>query len=296
MPRRKSSSARDAVISCALDAATATKVETLAAALQAAAPGLAGRTASDLEERGLFGAAIEKLRGRQAASMGAKQRFLQDTLSFLRDRGKIREFEFTGGRDRHDYRVRLNDGKECIFEAKGCLDGNNTAIWTRPANADEFIIWSLCQNAGADPRKNAWSGIHTRIGGTIVAERTLVDGLIIWDMVCATEGRPCPKLVDNPSRSVTLLSGRSVPPPCLYLFPRTVPDARNNPRPPSRRLHEVGLLQALYDAFGCNDLDVIEVGIEVEMKGVETFRRTILQRSGVQIAESGWTKLRRAKQ
>ena len=29
----------------------------------------------------------------------------------------------------------------------------------RPADADEFVIWSICTNLGADPRRNAWSGM-----------------------------------------------------------------------------------------------------------------------------------------
>jgi len=243
----------------------------------------------------LFGAAVERLRGQQAASMRVKRDFLDTVLKFLKSKRKIKDYAFTGHGDRHDYRVVLPDDRVSIFEAKGCLDGNNTTIWTRPPDADEFLIWSLCQNPGSDPKLNAWSGIHTRIGGKIVAERSLVDGLVIWDMLCGTIGRQCPKLQNDRSRATALPDGRRVPPPCLYLFPRTVPDPRNNPAPKRKKLSSVGLLQALYDAFNCREDDVTEIGIEVRMAGVNVERRTTLRRSGKQIAASDWTELKQAK-
>ena len=227
--------------------------------------------------------------------MKVKRDFLDTVLKYLKSKRKIKDYEFTGHGDRHDYRVVLPDDRISIFEAKGCLDGNNTTIWTRPPDADEFLIWSLCQNPGSDPRLNAWSGIHTRIGGKIVAERSLVDGLVIWDMLCGTIGRQCPKLKEDRSRATTLPDGRRVPPPCLYLFPRTVPDPRNNPAPKRKKLSSVGLLQALYDAFKCREDDVTEVGIEVRMAGVNVERRTTLRRSGKQITTSDWTELKQAK-
>jgi len=272
-------------------------IEEYAEALKSAAPGIGthGLNNDDFRDSGLFGAAIERLRGQQAASMAAKRHFLECVLDQLKRSKRIKDFSFTGHGDRHDYRVNLNDGRTSIFEAKGCLDGNNTTIWTRPADADEFVIWSLCQNPGSDPRLNAWSGIHTRIGAKIVAERTLVDGLIIWDMICGTKGRPCPKLATNLARGTTLRNGKLVPPPCLYLFPRTVPDPRNNPNPKTRKLAEVGLLKALYDAFRCAESDVTEVGIEARMQGADVERRTVLRRQGKRITQSDWTVLKQAK-
>lgn len=227
--------------------------------------------------------------------MSVKRDFLHDVLGHLQSHGLIRGFAFTGSGDRHDYRVDLMDGRVSVFEAKGCLDGNNTTIWERPSNADEFIIWSLCQNAGADPAKNAWSGIHTRLGGRIVAESQRVDGLVIWDMVCGSLGRPCPKL-GTPGRLTTLGSGREVPPPCLYLFPRTVPHPRDNVRPPAKNLAEVGLLAALHSAFGCNDSDVRLVEIDCRMQGANTERRTILlTQDRTETFASEWTELKRAR-
>ena len=79
-------------------------------------------------------------------------------------------------------------GQTAAIELKGCLDGNNTNIFERPPHAHEFIIWSVCTNPGADPRHNAWSGIHTRLSAEIISRHQLVDGIVIWDMVCGTIG------------------------------------------------------------------------------------------------------------
>ncbi len=290
-------SPKQIVIPCVRSTETRDLIERFADQLRDAAPGIGshGLSPTEFKNSGLFGAAIERLRGQQAASMGAKREFIEAVLKYLKSKRYIKNYEFTGHGDRHDYRVVLADDRISIFEAKGCLDGNNTTIWTRPPDADEFVIWSLCQNPGSDPKLNAWSGIHTRIGGKIVAERGQVDGLIIWDMLCGTAGRECPKLLQDRSRATKLPDGRQTPPPCLYLFPRTVPDPRNNPIPKTKKLSEVGLLQALYDAFKCREDDVTAIGIEVRMAGVNVERRTMLRRSGKQIAASNWTKLKQAK-
>lgn len=135
-------------------------VEEYAKALQAAghSVGHHGMDKATFDESGLFKSAIERLRGQQAASLKKKQGFIDAVLSFMQNAGLISKWEFVGSRERHDYEVFFKGGRLCCIEAKGCLDGNNTNIFKRPGNADEFVIWSLCQNPGADPRHNAWSG------------------------------------------------------------------------------------------------------------------------------------------
>ena len=291
------SSPKQVVIPCVRSSETQELIERYADELRAAAHSVGTHKLSSTEfkDSGLFVAAVERLRGQQAASMAVKREFVDSVLVYLKQKKLIKEYRFTGHGDRHDYRVTLKDDKVSIFEAKGCLDGNNTTIWTRPPEADEFFIWSLCQNPGSDPRLNAWSGIHTRIGGKIVAERTLVDGLVIWDMLCGTIGRRCPKVAADESRRTTLLNGKSVPPPCLYLFPRTFPDPRNNPAPKTKKLSDVGLLGALYQAFKCREDDVTDIGIEVRMSGANVERRTTLRRKGKLLGQSDWTELKRAR-
>ena len=271
-------------------------VETYAKELEAAAPmiGSHGLDAENFEACGLFKAAVERIRGRQSASMGAKKVFLTEVLDYMKRHGAISDWSFTGAGDRHDYQVILNDERVSIFEAKGCLDGNNTTFYQRPHDADEFVLWSLCQNAGSDPRHNAWSGIHTRLGAKIMVENEQVDGLVIWDMLCGTAARKCPKIESDMSRVIELDSGRKVPPPCIYLFPRTVPNPRNNPNPKTRTLKEVGLLNALHKTFGGKEEEITSVSIEARMNNENRQRRTNLIKEGMIIGRSKWTTLKRA--
>jgi hypothetical protein len=288
-------SARQSVILCELSKETESLINDYVDALKNQAPqiGNHGMNTHEFWQPGLFQAAIERLRGTQAATTSEKRKFIEKVLKFLKEKRKITDWKFSGSGERHDYEVHI-DNRICVIEAKGCLDGNNTNIFQRPAHADEFIIWSLCQNPGADPRHNAWSGIHTRLSAEIIHRRERVDGLIIWDMLCGTKGRVCPKLGANSERA-TEIDGIWVPPPCLYLFPRTIPDARNNCSPQCWKINEVKFLNILCEAFGCNPQDVVEIGIEVQMSGSDVERRTIWKRDGAVVVESNWTKIKRAR-
>ena len=280
-------------IPCEISPEMTARIDSYVNALLAAAPdiGSHGLTRDAFWRAGIFRSAVEKIRGTNAASMSDKKEFIADMLGRLKLAGRISDFAFTGAGDRHDYQVNLNGGKVSIIEAKGCLDGNNTTVYTRPANADEFVIWSLCQNPGADPKHNLWSGVHTRLGGKIIAEKERVDALIVWDQLCGSLGRPCPKLTTGRGIEV---AGQKIPPPCVYLFPRTIPDPRNNAAPAVWQLHEVGLADALLKEFGGNLEDVVEVHIEARMNGANVERKTTLKKAGTIIVESGWTELKRA--
>jgi hypothetical protein len=198
-----------------------------------------------------------------------------------------------GGANRHDYSVTLPSGRVAVIELKGCLDGNNTNIFERPPHAQEFILWSVCTNPGADPRRNAWSGIHTRLSAEIISRSQRVDGLVIWDMVCGTIGRPCPKLVADPSR-FTIVGPYRLPPPCIYLFPATIASPRNNPSPPAQPLSGVHILNAIYQCFGAAQNEVSFVFFEVAHQGAETVRRTRVVRGGCVQFESQPTAIQRA--
>lgn len=287
---------KSTVIPCKRDEVMGNMVKQFAIDLRNAAPSIGSHkmTPEAFEASGLFDAAIEKLRGQRSASMATKKAFLADVLNYMTSQNAIQKWSFTGSGERHDYRVILNDGRVSIFEAKGCMDGNNTTIYRRPADADEFILWSLCQNPGSDPAHNAWSGIHTRLGAKIIADRELVDGLVIWDMLCGTTQRPCPKLQGDDAISTRIATNRVLPPPCIYMFPRSIPDPRNNPEPPTRKLVEVGLLSAIYDTFKCTSNDVTNVRIEARMKEADVQRRTHLERNGALLAHSSWTTLKQA--
>ena len=289
--------ARRPIIPCELLQETRTRIDAYVEALKEAAPGIGshGLGPDEFWSSGIFHGAIEQIRGTQAASMVEKRSFVARVLDYLQGAGLVRSWSYEGAGERHDYQLTLPDGRISVVETKGCLDGNNTNIFERPPQADEFIIWSLCQNPGSDPDHNAWSGIHTRLSAEIISRGQRVDGLVIWDMVCGTVGRPCPKLAANPNRVTQISEGRSVPPPCLYLFPRTIPDARNNPSPVCWTLSEVHLLQSMSNAFHGDANDVAEVRIEARMQQANVQRRTRIFRGGLEVATSRWTTIKRAR-
>jgi hypothetical protein len=208
-----------------------------------------GLSEDEFYNSGLFRGAIERIRGQFSATMRDKRDFMRRVLNHMQDGGFIADWVSAGEANRHDYSVHLPTGRVAVIELKGCLDGNNTNIFERPPHAQELILWSVCTNPGADPRHNAWSGIHTRLSAEIISRSQRVDGLVIWDMVCGTLGRPCPKLESDPAR-FTVVGPYRLPPPCIYLFPVTVPSPRNNPNPPAQSLGDVQILDALYRCFG----------------------------------------------
>jgi len=289
--------ARRPIIPCTLLPETRARLDAYVEALRQAAPhiGAHGLTPDEFHSSGIFRSAIEQLRGIQAASMTEKRNFMAEILNHLQQSALVRDWAYQGAGERHDYQVRMPTGRISVVETKGCLDGNNTNIFERPPQADEFIVWSLCQNPGSDPRLNAWSGIHTRLSAEIIHRRQRVDGVVIWDMVCGTVGRPCPKLAANAARTTRIGAVRSVPPPCIYLFPRSIPDARNNPAPACWQLRDIELLHALWRGFNGNAADVVEVRIEARIEGVQVQRRTRFVREGIEIAISKWATVRRAR-
>jgi hypothetical protein len=249
-----------------------------------------GLSEQEFRDSGIFRGVIERLRGQFAAAMSEKREFIQHVLNHIQDLGLIREWESAGGSNRHDYVIRMLDGRNCVIELKGCLDGNNTTIFDRPGHADEFVIWSVCTNPSADPQANAWSGIHTRLSAEIIHRQQQVDGLIVWDMACGTLGRPCPKVHAAGRLSI---GPYQLPPPCLYRFPRHIPSPRNNPAPPIHTSQTLHLFPILQQLFGMEEEDVFDVGISVALRDPEVLRMTEVSRAGTTVRRSAWTPIRR---
>jgi hypothetical protein len=254
--------------------------------------GTHGLTEVDFYQGGLFRGAIERIRGQYSATMREKRDFVRNVLNYMQDQGCIREWASAGESNRHDYTVTLSDGRISVIELKGCLDGNNTTIFERPAHAQEFVIWSVCSNAGADPKHNVWSGIHTRLSAEIIENGKLVDGLIVWDWLCGTIARPCPKL-ENALERRTAVGQFQLPPPCIYLFPITVPTVRNNPNPEPHTIESVGLLHAMHQCFGGRDEELNRVRFSVSYRGDELMRVTSIERNGEVRHVSSATPIRR---
>lgn len=281
-------------IPCQQDAALAQKISDFAEVLrtQSHTLGNHGLTEDEFYASGVFRGAIERIRGQYAATMGPKRDFTKLVLNYLQDKGYIKEWEPAGGANRFDYLVVMASGKIVAIESKGGLDGNNTNIFERPPNAQEFVSWSLSTNTSGNPERNAWSGIHTRLGAEMIDKGKHVDGLIIWDMFCGTLGRPCPKLAE-PDR-VTIVGSHTLPPPCIYLFPTTIASPRNNPKPPPHTLQSVEFLAALHTAFKGRTEEVHSVIFETKYAGNELQRRTEIMKNGVSQKVSKWTPIRRA--
>lgn len=254
-----------------------------------------GLDEEEFHQSGLFRGAIERVRGQFSATTRDKREFVRLVLNHMQDGGFITSYEATGGANRHDYAVLMPDGRTCAVALTGCLDGNNTNIYERPDLAREFVIWSLCTNPGADPRRNAWSGIHTRLSAEIVTRRQQVDGVVVWDWLCGTLSRPCPKLLrdPDPDSRLTTVGRYRVTPPCICLMPASVPTIGTDPDPPPHELEAVAFLQALHGCFGGLDDEVNSVGVSVSTCDGEVMRQTTVSRGGVIIHQSEPTAIRR---
>ncbi len=283
------------VIPCERNKDLQEKIEAFAEVLKTEAHtlGAHGFNKTEFYSSGLFRGAIERIRGQFSATMNDKKKFVKHVLNHMKNGGFIGESKYVGQGNRHDYTVNLKSGRTAVIELKGCLDGNNTNIFERPAHADEFMIWSICTNVGADPRRNAWSGIHTRLSAEIISREQRVDGIVIWDMICGSMGRPCPKLLADSSRK-TVVGPFSLPPPCLYVLPATIPSPRNNPTPRPQALSDVEILQAFNDCFHCKPEEINYVSFSVAHRGADTVRTTCIDRNGEVQQASNPTAIRRS--
>lgn len=239
---------------------------------------------------GLFRGAVERVRGQFSATMREKRVFVQHILNHLEDQSFIKSWDLTDDANRNDYVIHLQSGRTAIIDLKGCLDGNNTNIFERPAIADEFIIWSVCSNPGADPRRNAWSGIHSRLSAEMLTRLQRVDGVIIWDMVCGTIGRPCPKLACDDR--LTNVGPFRVPPPCVYLLPGAIPSAAE-PATTGQQLKDVELLAAFHECFLGHADELNYVDFALSRQGSEIRRQTTIRRAGIIQQSSEPTVMRR---
>lgn len=281
-------------VPCHRNAQTSALIDELAEHLKTRAHELEGLGIShaDLYDKGVFRGAIERIRGQYSSDMSEKKYFGRLILDRLQDDGAIQGYESAGSKNRFDYTVQMASGRTVVIEMKGCLDGNNTNIFERPRHANEFYIWSVCQNAAADPQKNVWSGIHSRLSAEIIQHEKQVDGLIVWDMLCGSVGRVCPKLVANPDRH-TEVGPYHLPPPCLYVFPATVPSPRNNKSPAAHSLESLQFLSALATSFSVPAEEIFTVALETEYSASDVVRRTTIVRNGIQLKQSRWNPIRR---
>ncbi len=270
------------------------KVEEFAEILKTQAHQLGdhGLSEQDFYNSGLFRGAIEQIRGEYSATMTPKREFVSQILNHMVAQGYVRDWTSAGSKNRHDYSVTLLNGKTAIIELKGALDGNNTNIFSRPPHADEFIIWSIASSPTSDPAKNLWSGIHTRLSAEMIHSKQRIDGVVLWDWICGTLSRPCPKVMNDPSR-LTEIGPYRLPPPCIYMFPATIPSPRNNPSPRPQALSDVGIIDALHRCFGGKDDEVHSVFFSTQNEGNDVERKTRIELNGELRRESKFTTIKR---
>jgi hypothetical protein len=248
-------------------------------------------SSSEFENSGLFRAAVERIRGQNSATMTEKRAFASSVLDRMQTSGRVKYWQSSGSANRHDYIVTMPDNRIVGIELKGCLDGNNSTIFERPPQAREFYIWSVCTNPGSDLRKGVWSALHTRLGVQIIAQSQQIEGLIVWDMVCGTIGRPCPKLAAT--EGPTHFGTYSTPPPCVYLLPSTVPHPRNNPSPAVVSISEARFAAALEAEYGTTTDSRYSVTYEVRYQGTDLVRKTMISQAGVMVRESDFIPIKR---
>ncbi len=284
-------------IPCKLDdSARREKVDDYVEALKLEAHKIGDHGLSDEEfyDSGFFRAVLERIRGQHSASMREKRDFAQRVLNILQDKEFIADWSPAGNQNRYDYDIIFSDGVRAAIELKGCLDGNNTTIFERPNHAQEFLIWSVCANKFSNMDHNAWSGIHTRLSTEIIHNNKQVDGVIIWDWICGSRERLCPKLRGPNALNTIEIGPHALPPPCLYVFPATVPSIRNNPKPALPKLENLRLLSSFQDCFGGSEAFVNYVGLEVRQEGQEIVRQTTIMRDGEMVKQSKFTPIRRS--
>lgn len=238
----------------------------------------------------LLRAAIESMRGTTSATGTDKRKFIEAVLQYCQTRRQISSWSFIGSGGRQDYRVVLPNGRRVAIEAKGCPDGNNTTIWDRPSWADEFIVWSLCPESLAhDPGDGAWSGVAIRLIPRVVAEHKVVDAFMFWDARCGTALRRCPKQFGSYG-SLRLLAtelegqaGREdwIPPPCIYLFPRSWPTVPHNLEPQVHTPSSCEFAKALLIAFNVPGDEHNNYVHSVHVRAKGTSRGTEIQISAV---------------
>lgn len=160
-------------------------------------------------------AAIERVRGGQAARSSTRREYLAALLSKLVERGLAASLEKPAYGKDTVYRLQLHGARSVAVIQKGCPDGaHSSTTWSRPGWADECYIWWLCSSMSSEPGVHVWKGVKRLQRRFFSQESGEVDGVIFQNELCGTALRPCPKA----NRSIDV-AGHSVPPPCLYVMP-----------------------------------------------------------------------------
>lgn len=160
--------------------------------------------------------AVERLRGRMAASNQQRRGFVQEFLELLVKLGIVERYQSPKYGDDTIYRLFVKGGRQIGLVQKGCPDGKHSSVaWARPSWAEELYLWWVCDSKNAEPGENIWKGINRIRGKVSVPGADQLDGVIFYSHSCGTADRPCPKMTHAIAHN-----GMMLPPPCIYIFPK----------------------------------------------------------------------------
>jgi hypothetical protein len=141
----------------------------------------------------------------------------------------------------------------------------------------------------------------------MIVEQSQVDALVFFDGRCGSAIRRCPKpfgLEGALRAAATDIEGHKspthTPPPCIFLFPRTLPHVRSNRTPPTHDLATCRFAAALLAAFAVPEADsraqVLWVKLELTLDESGEYRRTSIGTdldNDTPAVAGGWEKIKR---
>ena len=182
---------------------------------------LASRGISASEYTSALPMALEAMRGSQSASNSDRRLFLRSIFDEMLSRQIIARYEIPSYGEDTVYKLHISDYGDIAVIQKGCPDGAHSSVrWTRPAWARETYLWWLCSSLAYEPGEHVSKGVN-RLRQRFFSEAAdQLDGVIFHNELCGTPERPCPKA----ERGI-MISGKRVPPPCIYTMPERMSDA-----------------------------------------------------------------------
>ncbi len=194
-------------------------------------------------------AAIQRLRGSNAARTADRRSFLVTLFAAMESRGQISGFEMPKYGEDTVYRLSVpNIGPVAIIQ-KGCPDGAHSSLrWERPDWAVEAYLWWVCSSITYEPGVHVWKGVNRLRQRFFSDAKGTLDGIVFHNELCGSPNRPCPKL-----GNAIMVEGHLVPPPCLFVMPerRESSSEWNWNGECSRRFPSV-----LFGTFGISEADV----------------------------------------
>lgn len=162
-------------------------------------------------------AAIEQIRGRRSAGVGARREFMTAMLQGLVGKGVASALETPPPGADTVYRLTVVGLGDVAIIQKGAPDGAQGSVkWKVPDWAQEAYLWWVFDGMNRHPGSEVAKGV-SRLRKVFFAEdRRQLDGVIFHNELCGTASRLCPK-----QEHATDFGGMIVPPPCVYVMPDT---------------------------------------------------------------------------